>query len=119
MIKWRKESILDIYNLVLGTFLFVSPWLAASTHGSMGKDAWVSSALIVLFSIASLIAFSEWEEWGIVILGLWLILSPWALGFQNAAAMKINVGIGIFVTYLAAIELFLIHFSSPPETHSR
>jgi hypothetical protein len=72
----------------------------------MGEDAWVSGALIVLFSIASFIAFSEWEEWGIAIVGLWLILSPWVLGFQNATAMKVNVGIGMFVAYLAAIELF-------------
>jgi hypothetical protein len=119
MMKWRKESILDIYNLVLGAFLFVSPWLAASTHGLMGEDAWVSGALIVLFSIASFIAFSELEEWGIAIVGLWLILSPWVLGFQNATAMKVNVGIGMFVAYLAAIELFLIHFPSPPLAHSR
>jgi hypothetical protein len=119
MIKWRKESILDIYNLALGAFLFVSPWLAGSAHGVMGEDAWVSSALIVLMSIASLIIFSEWEEWGIVILGIWLVLSPWVLGFHDATAMKIDVGVGIFVAYLAAIELLLIHFSSPPETHPR
>jgi hypothetical protein len=116
MIKWRKESILDVYNLVLGAFLFASPWLAASTRGVMGEDAWASSALIVLFSVASLIAFSEWEEWGILILGIWLVASPWVLGFKNATEMKINVGIGVFVAYLAAIELFLIHFSSPPQT---
>jgi len=27
MKKWRKESVLDLYNLVLAMFLFMSPWL--------------------------------------------------------------------------------------------
>ena len=29
MLKWRRESVLDIYNLVLALFLFITPWLFA------------------------------------------------------------------------------------------
>ena len=29
MRKWRNESVLDLYNLFLGIFLFVSPWFLA------------------------------------------------------------------------------------------
>jgi SPW repeat len=115
MTKWRRESILDVYNLVLGAFLFASPWLFASTHGVMGEDAWVSSVVIISLSATALVAFAEWEEWGLMILGLWLAASPLVLGFQNTTAMKINVGLGSVIAYFAAIELWLIHyFPSPP-----
>jgi hypothetical protein len=118
VIKWRRESILDAYNLALGAFLFMSPWLTASTNGIMGEEAWVSGALIIMISIATLVVFAKWEEWSILALGVWLASSPWVLGFQNVTAMKINVGIGLLVAYFAALELFLIYDSAPQETQS-
>jgi hypothetical protein len=119
MIRWRKESILDIYKLVLGAFLFASPWLFASTHAVMGENAWVSSAFVVSLSVAALFTFAEWEEWGILLLGIWLAVSPWILGFHNATATKINVGVGLVLAYLAALELWLVHYSAPPSMESR
>jgi hypothetical protein len=119
MTKWRKESILDIYNLVFGVLLFTSPWLLATTHAVMGEDAWVASGLIVSLSVAALMAFAEWEEWIILLLGIWLVVSPWILGFHHVTAMKINVGVGIVVAYLAGLELWLLHYSAPPTVESR
>jgi SPW repeat len=119
MMKQRKESILDIYNLVLGALLFASPWLFASTHAVMGEDAWVTSILIVSLSVAALMAFAEWEEWIILLLGIWLVVSPWILGFHHITAMKINVGVGLAVAYLAGLELWLLHYSAPPTMESR
>jgi hypothetical protein len=75
--------------------------------------------LIVALSVATLMAFAEWEEWGLPILGSWLAASPWILGFHNATALKINIGIGICVAYLAALELVLVRVqSSPPAGHA-
>ena len=119
MMEWRKELILDIYNLVLGAFLFTSPWLFASIHAVMAEDAWVTSVLVVSLSVAALMAFAEWEEWIILLLGIWLAVSPWILGFHDATAMKINVGVGLVVAYLAGLELWLLHYSAPPPMESR
>jgi len=117
MIERRREAVLDGYKLTIGAFLFVSPWLAASTHGNMGRDAWIVGALIAVISFAALIAFTEWQEWIVLALGAWLAASPWILGFQSATAMKINVGAGLLIIYLAALELYLIHFPPSPEPH--
>jgi hypothetical protein len=119
LIKWRREAVLDAYNLLLGAFLFASPWLVASTRGPMGEEAWVSGALIILISVASLVAYAKWKEWIVLALGLWLAISPWVLGFHNTTAMKINVGIGLLVAYFAALELFLVYDSAPHQTDSR
>jgi SPW repeat len=113
MRRWRSEAILDVYNLVLGVFLFVSPWLFAYA-GSVGRlDAWLTSSVLVLVSIAALVAFAEWEEWISLALGLWMIVSSWLLGFAHTRAMHIGIGVGCVVVYFAGLELWLIHYDRP------
>ncbi len=110
MRKRRRESVLDIYNLVLGAFLVLSPWLFAYARQSARLDAWGSGLVIVAMSIAAVVMFAEWEEWTNLVLGLWLLGSPFWLGFEHTVAMHISIGIGIVVAYLAALEIWLIHY---------
>ena len=119
MIKWRRDSILDIYNLALGGVLLISPWLLASTHGPMGKEDLAGGVIIVALALGGLLAFTEWEEWGLLVVGLWLVVSPWMFGFQSHAAMKLTVAIGILVAYLAALELWLLHYYVSPKEPNR
>ena len=46
-------------------------------------DVWASGAAIAAISIAAMLAFSDWEEWFNLVLGLWSMVSPWALGFMH------------------------------------
>jgi hypothetical protein len=116
----RRESILDAYNLVLGLFLLLSPWLFAFVHRTASADIWVSAALIVIVSIAAIVAFSEWDEWVNLALGIWLIVSPWVLGFPHTKAMHVSIAAGIAVAYLAFLELWLVRYSAqtPPDSAS-
>jgi hypothetical protein len=111
---WRKEAIFDVYNILLGAFLAVSPWLFAYARGVMRTDAWLSSAVLIVLSVAAIIAFAEWEEWLNIGIGLWMIVSPWVLGFPHTHAMHISIAVGILVSYLAALELCLIHMRYSP-----
>jgi hypothetical protein len=115
MPSWRRETILDIYNLVLGVFLFAAPWLFSYARGIAGTDDWMSSALIVASSVAALLAFAEWEEWISLIVALWVLASPWLLGFQHTPAAPINIGVGLTIAYLSALELWLLHYSPAPQ----
>jgi len=112
MLKWYKESILDIYNLLLSLFLFATPWLFAFRNGDAKIDVWVSSAAVAVVSILALIAFSSWQEWLNLLLGVWLIISPWVIGFTHTRAMNYSIGIGAAVAFLAGIELMLIYDAS-------
>ena len=47
----RHHAILEIYQLVLAAFLFVSPWLFAFAHGTLRIDTWVSAALVAVISL--------------------------------------------------------------------
>jgi len=109
MKKWRPESVLDLYNLLLATVLFAAPWLFALTNPSGKIDLWVSGALIAAISLAAIIAFANWEEWANLLLGLWLIASPWILGFTHTRAMHFSIGIGAVVAFLSVLELWLVY----------
>jgi SPW repeat len=119
MLKWYKESILDIYNLLLSLFLFATPWLFAFRNGGVKVDVWVSGAAVAVVSILALIAFSSWQEWLNLLLGVWLIISPWVIGFTHTRAMYYSIGIGAAVAFLAWIELMLIYDASTQDPVSR
>src|ERR1700756_666904 len=92
----------DVINLILGAFLFISPWLFSFAPGAESWNAWIAGAFIAVLSIAALSAFAEWEEWLNLIVGLWVIISPWALKFSGSVdAMRTAVIVGAIVAILA------------------
>jgi SPW repeat len=114
MQKWRNEAFVDVVNLILGAWLFATPWIFGFAGGFAGWNAWIAGALIALVALAALTAFTEWEEWANLLLGLWVIVAPWNLGFEGVTAAVANHEIvGITVVVLAAIELWLTYRKPP------
>jgi len=118
MRRWRQESVLDLYNLVLAAILFISPWFFPKASGAARVDLWLSSAAIVCLSLAAIIAFSSWEEWANLVLGLWLIVSPYLLGFAHTRAMHYSIGIGLAIAFFTLLELWLRHEAAGREATS-
>jgi len=111
----ERESVLDVYNLFLAAVLFISPWLFKLTN-SLGKiDLWITSAIIVVLSLAAMIAYRDWEEWLNFLIGVWLIASPWLLGFPHTRAMHLSIGFGAVIVFLALLDLFLHYEKRHPE----
>ena len=108
-VKWRRESVLDVYNLALAIVLFAAPWFLSLTKTTAELDLWISSAAIGLISIGALAAFTQWEEWANLLLGTWLIVSPWLLGFAHSSAMHFSIAVGVVVAFLAGLELWLVN----------
>ena len=107
-----RAFVLDVYTFVLAIFLFVSPWLFAYANTVVRLDFWASGALIAVVSVAAITAFSQWEEWLNLALGIWLAAAPWLLGYAHSRAMHVSVGAGIIVAYLAGLRLWLMHYRS-------
>jgi|SRR5262245_3374819 len=118
MLKWRRESALDLYKFILGAFVFLSPWLFAFVYQPARVDAWISGMAIMLASIAALTVFVRWEEWLALALGLWVAASPWVLALPHAAT-KILFGAGLVCIYLAGLELWLLHYDASGKSSSR
>jgi hypothetical protein len=115
---WTNAKLCDVANLILGAILFFSPWIFAFPAGAASQDAIISGVVIVVISIAALAAFAVWEEWLNLIVGLWVLISPWILGFQATNAAPVFVAIGVIVAVLAAVELWLMRQSPPRLTAS-
>ena len=116
MRKWHREWVLDLYNLLLAMLLFASPWFVARASGAATMDLWASSAAIGIISLAAIVAFANWEEWANLALGIWLIVSPWVLGFAHTSAMHFSIGVGVAVAFFAALELWLLYDAAHPES---
>jgi hypothetical protein len=119
MSEWTNAKLCDVANLILGAILFLSPWIFAFTAGAESQNAFASGIVIAVLAIAALAAFATWEEWLNLIAGLWVIVSPWVLGFQGTTAMTVHVAIGILVALLAAFELWLMYQQPPRQAASR
>ena len=120
MENWTNAKWCDVANLVLGAFLFFSPWIFGFDAGTVSQNAYISGIVIAGLAIAALAAFAVWEEWLNLIVGLWALVSPWVLGFQGmTTATTVHVVIGIAVAVLAAIELWAMSHHPPRlTTHS-
>ena len=84
MRKWRSESALDLYNVILAVLLFASPWMFSLTNGTARMDFWICSAAVVAISLGAIFVYANWEDWANLLFGLWLVASPWILGFSHA-----------------------------------
>ena len=95
MMEDRKPQ--DWINLVLAVLLFISPWVIGFVATATAAwNAWIVAVILGAFAIAALSVFAEWEEWINVIAGVWLIVSPWLLGFAaDVSAMWTHVIIGV------------------------
>ena len=116
MKKWRPESVLDLYNLVAAMFLLVAPWLFVRANPTAAIDLRVSGAAIAILSLAAMVAFSRWDEWANLLLGTWLIVSPWLLGFAHTRAMHFSIAAGAVVAFMSVIELWLVYDATQTDT---
>src|SRR5438046_1432717 len=100
--QWANAKLCDIGNLILGGFLFLSPLIFTYPMGVQFWNAVVPAVIIAALSILALLAFTVWEEWINLVVGVWLIVSPWVLEFRETTAMQVSITVGIIVAALAA-----------------
>jgi hypothetical protein len=99
MIKSRSEWPLDLYKLMLGVFLALSPWLFGFAYKPASLDAWTTGSILVAVSAAALLVFSDWKEWAALALGLWLVVAPWVLNSRISRPRSTSLP-GLFVRIL-------------------
>jgi hypothetical protein len=95
---WR-----DVVNLILGLWLVISPWALAYMMETIPMwNAIIVGVIIAVAAIAALVAFHKWEEWANVALAVWLIVSPFALGYASHTTVLWNqLIVGALVGILA------------------
>jgi len=99
----------DWASFALGLWLAVSPWIADyATHDAATANAvfaGVSLALLAHFGYSCEHASCEWLS---LAGGLWLLASPFVLGFEGNNVAAVNaVVVGAFIALLSAWALEL------------
>lgn len=94
----------DWFNIILAGLLFISPWIMGFVADTMPtRNAWITGVVLALVAVAALTAFAEWEEWMNLALGLWMVVSPWMLGFTgNFNAFWTHVALGLLTAAVSA-----------------
>src|ERR1700760_444308 len=114
MTRWRSESVLDLYNVGLAAVLLATPRPVSLSDDTARSDFWIVSAAVVAISLAAIFVYATWEEWANVLAGVWLMASPWILGFSHLRALAFAVGIGFMMAFLAILELWLMYEKAHP-----
>ncbi|HXW28837.1 MAG TPA: SPW repeat protein [Xanthobacteraceae bacterium] len=103
--RYRTAALIDVINLLLGMLLFFAPWMFGFVSTVASENAWLSGALISLLATAAIIAFDAREQRLNLLVGLWVAVSPWLLGFH--AEMHIHFIVGLLLVALVLFELWL------------
>lgn len=98
----RSEGGRSWVNVVLGIWVLISPFVLTFPSQRMVWNNVATGIVVGIFAILRLSARSQsgWS-WINVLLGIWLILSPFVLGFVHGAALWNNVIVGIIIAALA------------------
>jgi hypothetical protein len=99
----------DWVNLILGVWLFFSPWIYHRAAGNFGWNDWVLGVIVFIVALWAIgQPTAAGAEWVNTIAGAWLFISPWALGFSRFSAGAWNdwiVGIVVFILAIWASSI--------------
>ena len=95
----------DMVGAALGLWLMASPLVLDYGGMTAAQNAVVIGFLLIAAEFVILSFFRAWEEWINVILGAWLVVSPWVLGATVIATTNLVI-VGLLVLALALYEIW-------------
>ena len=105
----------DWLGMLLGVLIVLSPWFPTQATHEM-VDAERSFIVLNTFTVGLLVfglaqleyvALQRWEEVAEIILGLWLIISPYIFGYADEGMLRVwHTSLGGLVVLLASLQLW-------------
>ena len=113
-IKLPTKRWQDLAILLLGVWLFISPWvLGYPSDSSIAVNAYIAGAVIAVLAAFDLYKTYAWAVMINLLAGWWVAVSPWVPALLDRSAMMTNsVIVGAAVALLALWEL-----RSDPDLH--
>lgn len=101
-LKWE-----DWVGVAIGAWMLISPWVVGfSDHQAATMNALVMGTILVLEEMLELGVHETAEEWIDLVAGLWLIMSPAALGFGSLmSALASTIAAGLLTVLFAALAM--------------
>lgn len=93
----------DPMNALLGIWVLLSPWALGFQGMTMAmSNAVIIGLALIAAALGAIFVPRAWEEWTEGALGLWMVISPWALGFSTHDHATMNALVsGMVIVALA------------------
>jgi hypothetical protein len=93
----------DVVNVVIGLWLLATPWaMGFSATSAPTANAVAVGIALIAAAVGAIFVPRAWEEWTEAALGVWLMASPWLLGFSTMRDARIVAAAsGLVVAVLA------------------
>jgi len=117
----RHDRWQDWLNFLVGLWTLFSPWILgfATGMGIAARTAWILGAAIVVFAGIAVSIPKAWEEGLNIILGLALLISPWALSYTDMAKPTSNAMIAGLLVIIFAVWAMLMDTAIQRWWHER
>ena len=105
----------DWFGMLLGVLIMVSPWFPMQAgHDVVDADrsymilnTFVIGMLVLGLAQLEYVALQRWEEGAAIVLGLWLIASPFVFGYSADRILTVwQAMLGGLVVLLGALQLW-------------
>ncbi|MDN5004696.1 SPW repeat protein [Bradyrhizobium sp. GCM10027634] len=103
----------DWCGMLLGALIAASPWFpiqdGAMTAGHQTVVLNTVAIGLVVFGLSQLeyVALQRWQEVTTIVIGLWLVTSPYVLGYSGEGFLRIyHTSLGGVVVLLGALQLW-------------
>jgi len=104
-------------DVLAGIWLLISPFVLSfpGTTGATGNNVLFGIIIAVLAAIRAFGAYrASWISWLNALFGLWVLVSPWFLGFSSfTAPLWNNIIMGIIVIVLSCWSAFASESTTP------
>lgn len=94
----------DPVSAVVGAWIVLSPWIFGFVdHMPALVNHLVIGIALVAAALGAIFLPRAWEEWTEGALGLWMVVSPWLLGYDGLQAATMNAVVSGLVVMLLAL----------------
>jgi hypothetical protein len=109
--RWQDQLM-----VVIGVWLFISPWVLGYPGGSPpAVNAYIAGAIIALSAAFDLVKTYIWAVLLNIVVGVWVAVSSWLVGVVRDPAMTWS----LVIAGIATIVLAVWELRSDPELHSQ
>jgi len=109
--RWQDQAI-----LLLGAWLFVSPWVLGYPSASPpAVNAFIAGAIIAALAAFDLYKTYVWAVLVNIVVGAWVAVSPWLVDVVSDRAMSASM----LIVGLATIVLGLWEMRTDPDLHQQ
>ncbi|MCK1653778.1 SPW repeat protein [Bradyrhizobium sp. 149] len=103
----------DWCGMVLGALIVASPWFPIQEHLAIGGQQMIIvntvAVGLVVFGLSQLeyVALQRWQEVATIVVGLWLIVSPYMLGYSGDGFLRVyHTSLGAVALVLGVLQLW-------------